>query len=232
MKALGAAILVMLATCGEVSGHQLDEYLQATRVSIARDRVTLDVDLTPGVTIAPAIVETLDTNADKTIGPSEAGAYGRAMMSDVVVTFDGHPVAMALTHIEVPTIDEMRHGMGTIHLRATGSITARAGRHRLDVVNDHRSDTSVYLVNALVPDDGGVDIVSQSRDAHQREFHLEAAVRPSGAMLLWLAGGGAVVALTLVGGAWKNEKGQRKGKNERAINEERKTKNNSIREAI
>ena len=211
----------MLATCGEVSGHQLDEYLQATRVSIARDRVTLDVDLTPGVTIAPAIVETLDTNADNTIGPSEAGAYGRAMLSDVVVTFDGHPVAMALTHIEVPAIDEMRHGMGTIHLRATGSIAARVGRHRLDVVNDHRSDTSVYLVNALVPDDGGVDIVSQSRDAHQREFHLEAAVRPSWAMLIWFAGGGGVVVLTLV--VWTTK------------NEERKTKNEkleSLREAI
>ena len=89
VKALGAAVLVLLATCGEVSGHQLDEYLQATRVSIARDRVTLDVDLTPGVTIAPAIVETLDANADNIIVPSEAGAYGRAMLSDVVVTFDG-----------------------------------------------------------------------------------------------------------------------------------------------
>ena len=214
----------MLATCGEVSGHQLDEYLQATRVSIARDRVTLDVDLTPGVTIAPAIVETLDTNADNIIGPSEAGAYGRAMLSDVVVTFDGHPVAMALTQIEVPTIDEMRHGMGTIHLRATGSIAARAGRHRLDVVNDHRRDTSVYLVNALVPDDGGVDIVSQSRDAHQREFHLEAAVRPSWAMLLWFAGGWRRGGVDV--GGWGVEKRKRKTKREKrkTINEERKTK--------
>ena len=114
--------------CGEVSGHQLDEYLQATRVSIARDRVTLDIDLTPGVTIAPAIVETLDANADNIIGPSEAGAYGRAMLSDVVVTFDGHPVVMALTQIEVPTIDEMRHGMGTIHCaRWAASRHVRAG---------------------------------------------------------------------------------------------------------
>ena len=218
MKALGAAVLVLLAMCGEVSGHQLDEYLQATRVSIARDRVTLDVDLTPGVTIAPAIVETLDANADNIIVPSEAGAYGRAMLSDVVVTFDGHPVVMALTQIEVPTIDEMRHGMGTIHLRAVGSVEARAGRHRLDVVNGHRRDTSVYLVNALVPDDSGVDIVSQSRDAHQREFHLEAAVRPRWAMLLWFAmGGGGVVVLTFVG-VWTSEKRKTK-------NEERKTKN-------
>ena len=216
MKALGSAVLVLLAMCGEVAGHQLDEYLQATRVSIARDRITLDIDLTPGVTIAPAIVETLDANADNSIGPSEAGAYGRAMLSDVVVTFDGHPVVMALTQIEVPTIDEMRHGMGTIHLRAAGGVEARAGRHRLDVVNGHRSDTSVYLVNALVPDDGGVDIVSQSRDAHQREFHLEAAVRPNRAMLLWFAmGGGGLVVLTIVGGTRKNEK--RRTKNEERI---------------
>jgi len=216
VKALGSAVLVLLTMCGEVAGHQLDEYLQATRVSIARDRITLDIDLTPGVTIAPAIVETLDANADNSIGPSEAGAYGRAMLSDVVVTFDGRPVVMALTRIEVPTIDEMRHGMGTIHLRAVGGVEARAGRHRLDLVNRHRRDASVYMVNALVPDDGGVEILSQSRDAHQREFHLEAAVRPRWSMLLWFAmGGGGAVVLTLAGvqGKAKNEK--RRTKNEK-----------------
>ncbi len=79
--------------------------------------------------------------------------------------------------------------MGTIRLRAAGGVEARAGRHRLDVVNGHRRDTSVYMVNALVPDDGGVDIVSQSRDAHQREFHVEATVRPRWAMLLWFGDG-------------------------------------------
>jgi hypothetical protein len=211
VKALGAAVLVLLAMGGEVSGHQLDEYLQATRVSIARDRVTLEVDLTAGVTIAPAIIETLDANADNIFVPSEAGAYGRAVLSDVMVTFDGHPVVMALTQIDVPTIDEMRHGMGTIHLRAVGGVEARAGRHRLDVVNGHRRDTSVYMVNALIPDDGGVDIVSQSRDAHQREFHLEAEVRPRWATLLWFAMGGAgAMVLTLVHGKTKNER--QKGK--------------------
>ena len=213
MKAPGAAVLVLLAMCGQVSGHQLDEYLQATRVSIARDRVTLDVDLTPGVTIAPAIVETLDANADNIIVPSEAGAYGLVVLSDVVVTFDGHPVVMALTQIDVPAIDEMRHGMGTIHLRAVGGIEARAGRHRLDVVNGHRRDSSVYLVNALVPDDGGIGIVSQSRDAHQREFHLEAEVRPRWAMLPWFVmGGGGAVVLTLVG-TRKNEEGKTNSEN-------------------
>ena len=199
MKALGAAVLVLLAIGVEVSAHQLDEYLQATRVAIARDRVTLEVDLTPGVTIASAIVEILDANADNIIGPSEAGAYGRAVLSDMVVSFDGHPVVMALEQIEVPTIDAMRHGMGTIHVRATGSIEAHAGRHRLDFVNSHRRDTSVYMVNALVPDDGAVDIVSQSRDAHQREFHLETAVRPGWATLLWFAMGAGLIGVVVVG---------------------------------
>jgi hypothetical protein len=204
VKVLGAAVLVLFVTSGELSAHQLDEYLQATRVSIARDRVTLEVDLTPGVTIASAIVETLDANADNVIGPSEAGAYGLAVLSDLVVTFDGHPVVMTLAQIEVPAIDSMRHGLGAIHMRATGRVEARAGRHRLDVVNGHRRDTSVYMVNALVPDDVGIDVVSQSRDVHQREFHLEAAVRPRWATLLWFAmGGGSAMALMIVGGARK-----------------------------
>ena len=104
------------------------------------------------------------------------------------MTLDGHPVGMTLTRIEIPTIDEMRNGMGTIHLRAAGSIEAGAGRHRLSVFNNHRPDTSVYMVNALVPDDSGVDIVSQSRDPRQqalsgRSSHSDPALD---AQLLWL----------------------------------------------
>ena len=67
----------------------------------------------------------------------------------------------------------MRSGTGTIRLRAAGSVEAGAGRHRVELINNHRPETSVYMVNALVPEDSGIDVVSQTRDPRQREFRAE-----------------------------------------------------------
>jgi hypothetical protein len=43
----------------------------------------------------------------------------------------------------------------------------------VEIVNSHRPETSVYMVNALVPEDSGIDIASQHRDPRQREFRVE-----------------------------------------------------------
>ncbi len=222
MKSLWAAVAVLLAAGGEAAAHRLDEYLQATRVSVARDHVSLEVDLTPGVSIAPSVIESLDADADHAIAPAEAEAYGRAVLSDLLVKLDGNPVAMTLMRIEIPTIDEMRNGLGTIRVHAAGSIEAGVGRRRLYVFNSHRPDTSVYMVNALVPDEGGVDIVSQSRDPRQREFQMEFTVTPRwAAYLLWLGLATAGFAVVLAGRKTKNEK-------RRAKNEERKTNREGV----
>lgn len=173
MKSLAAALVVLLAAGHDVLAHRLDEYLQATRVSFARDQLALDVDLTPGASIASGVIATLDADNDGSIGPAEAEAYGRIVLSDLPVTLDGKAVALTLDRVDVPAMDDMRRGTGVIRLRATAAIAAGTGRHALQLVNNHRPETSVYMVNALVPDDSGVDVVSQTRDSRQREFRAE-----------------------------------------------------------
>ena len=208
MKAFAAALVVVLAAGGDARAHRLDEYLQATRVSFARDRLAIDVDLTPGISIASGVIAMLDANADGTIAPAEADAYGRAVLSDVRVSLDGNPLGMTLAGIDVPALDEMRNGTGTIRLHAAGSIAAGAGRHRLELVNNHRPETSVYMVNALVPEDSGIDVVSQTRDPRQREFRAEYDVTSEWVgyvTLLGLGTAGVVLAKKR-----RNEKGKTK----------------------
>lgn len=208
MKAFAASLVVVLAAGGDAKAHRLDEYLQATRVSFARDQLAIDVDLTPGISIASGVIAMLDANADGTIAPAEADAYGRAVLSDVRVSLDGNPVGMTLAAIDVPALDEMRNGTGTIRLHAAGSVTAGAGRHSLELVNNHRPETSVYMVNALVPEDSGIDIMSQTRDPRQREFRAEYDVTSEWlgyVTLLALGTAGAVLAKKR-----RNEKGKTK----------------------
>jgi hypothetical protein len=199
VKTFAATFVVLLATGGDALAHRLDEYLQATRVSIARGQIALEVDLTPGVSIAPSVIATIDTDRDGTVAPAEAEAYGRALLSDLAATLDDDSLRMTLVGIDVPSVGEMRDGLGTIRVRASASVEAGAGRHQLRVSNHHRPDTSVYMVNALVPDDTGVALAAQSRDPRQREFLVEYTVTPRWAReVLWLGFGIAGLLLVVV----------------------------------
>jgi hypothetical protein len=161
------------------SAHRLDEYLQAARVSLAHTRVTLEMDLTPGANLADGIIALIDRDGNSTITPVEAKAYAQRVLTDVVLELDGHPLALTLSHVEVPSSDEMRHGLGAIQLRAGSDIEPRLqSRRQLHFQNNHQPDSSVFLVNALIPGDRGIDVVSQTRDAKQQDVRIEYRVSP------------------------------------------------------
>ena len=182
------AMLLVLALPASSSAHRLDEYLQASRVSLARDQVALEIDLTPGASIAARVAARVDRDADGRISPLEAEAYGRAVVREVLLEVDGRALPLTLTRVEASSIDEMREGLGSIQLVAVGHFReAGAGRHQLHFRNDHHPDSSVYLVNALVPRSRDIAVAAQTRDTHQRDFHLEYDVRPAWpARLMWL----------------------------------------------
>lgn len=173
--ATGAFVLAITAS---PDAHRLDEYLQAARVSFARTGIGLELDLTPGATVADGVIALIDRDGDHRISPLETESYGRAVLRDVILELDGRPVGMALVHAEVPPIEEMRQGVGTIHLRATGDVEGSIGRHQVHVRNSHQASSSVYLVNALVPDDADVQIVAQTRDARQQDVRIDYSVGP------------------------------------------------------
>ena len=43
-----------------ISAHRLDECLQAALIDIAPDRITLELDVTPGVAIAESLIPEID----------------------------------------------------------------------------------------------------------------------------------------------------------------------------
>ena len=191
------ALAVILASPTDAIAHRLDEYLQASRVTLDRDRISLEIDLTPGANMATAAVSLLDLDGDGTISPAEAGAYGRRVLADLVVALDERAVAMNLTRSEVPSIAEMRDGLGTIRLSAAGRLpSVTAGRRQLLLRNTHEPLTSVYLANAMISSDERVAVVKQSRDPRQQELRVDydIALGVSG-QLLWLAFGAAALSI-------------------------------------
>jgi hypothetical protein len=173
-----AILGVSLATAAPAGAHRLDEYLQATRLSIGAEQVLLEIDLTAGVAVAPEVLAWIDTNRDGQISNDEGDAYARELLRSVVLSVDGRPVPITVIEIRVPHLREIRLGVGTIQLRATATVSGTgAGRHQLAYLNTHQSRSSAYLVNALVPADPGIQIARQQRDRAQHGLTLDYTVR-------------------------------------------------------
>ncbi len=196
-----AAVLLVCAV--SLSAHRLDEYLQAARLSVAVDRVSLEIDLTAGVSMAPAVFSSIDADRSGGLSPEEIQSYARQVIGSLVLTVDDRPVRPALDAAQGPSWDDMRQGVGAIRVRASAPVPPQAaGNHRLFFRNTHRPDGSVYLANALVPADRRIEITDQRRDVDQRELTIDYRVVPGSTwsrttMWGWFAGlavAGAIAA--------------------------------------
>jgi nickel/cobalt transporter (NicO) family protein len=195
---MSAAVLgVWLATPAPAGAHRLDEYLQATRLSIDIGRVDLEIDLTAGVAVAPAVFAWIDTDRDGQISNAEGESYARQVLSSVVLSVDGRPVPITLVEVLFPQFREMSLGVGTLRIRATASVSvAGSGRHQLSYFNAHRSESSVYLVNALVPANPRIQFAGQQRDSAQHGIRLDYTVM---ADALWVRACSLFAGLAMVG---------------------------------
>lgn len=179
--------------------HRLDEYLQATRLSIDRERLRLEIDLTPGISVAEQVIISIDTDHDGQVSLVEREAYAREVLRSIALSIDGRPTPVVLEDSEFPEILDMSLGVETIRLRATATVPSAAaavGHHTVSYANNHRPLASVYLVNALVPADSRIEIGQQRRDVAQRGLMLEYSVTPDArwARLSW-----SLVGLGMVG---------------------------------
>jgi hypothetical protein len=110
--------LAFMRVCATASAHRIDEYLQAARLAIAPDRITVEMDLTSGVDVAPLIFALINTNHDGMISEAEARAYATQVLKEIVLELDGHPQRLSLVRAQFPSFREMSEGVGTIRIEA------------------------------------------------------------------------------------------------------------------
>jgi hypothetical protein len=156
--------------------HRLDEYLQASRISIEPGRIAVELNLTPGAAVAEGVIAEIDRDGDGELSPAEGAAYAGDVVRSLSLEVDGVQWPLALERYQVALPAEMRQGLGTIRLYAVAQAPLVVGSHRLVFRNTHRADIGVYLVNALVPPDDRIRIHGQSRDFLQREYTVEYAL--------------------------------------------------------
>jgi hypothetical protein len=200
--ALGLTVLVSASA----SAHRRDEYLQAARIAIDPDRLEIELDLTPGIAIAPGVLAEIDRSGDGVVADDEAHAYAAHVLGGIQLEIDGRPLPLALVSRRFPAVQSMVNGEGTIRLALTAAMPPlRAGDHRVFYRNDHRRDIGVYLANALIPASDRVAVLAQRRDVDQRELTIEYALRNDGNQRSrwWLPAGFAGAIVLAAGVLWR-----------------------------
>jgi hypothetical protein len=157
-------LAVMLST--SASAHRLDEYLQAALFSIGKDRVELQLRLTPGVAVFPIVLVDIDTEAART-------AYAEQVRRDLSLTIDNAPLRLTLASVRFAPIEEMKQGRGEIQLDFRAPIPPGGPRRHLVFQNHHRAPIAAYLVNSLVPAHPQIHITTQTRTNDQSEYQLD-----------------------------------------------------------
>lgn len=180
---LGVALTALFPAAG--GAHRLDEFLHATRVALEPQSIRLELELTPGSSIARSVVNRIDVDHDQRFSGDEAESYARLVLRDVSVWLDGTALDLRLQHVEVATPEELLAGMGAISMVATRTMVPTLGRHQLKLRNNHEN-AAVYLMNALVPETDDIIITAQSRDGRQQEFSIDYEVRSPPSQLWWI----------------------------------------------
>ena len=163
----------------EALAHPLDEYVQNTYIDLAPGRTTLQLNLTPGVLVAPQVVALIDADGDGEISETEGEAYANEVLRDISLEVDGEPQPLTLTSSQFPTPLDIRAGMGTIRLQVAAETPEGVpGDHSLSFRNDHEPVNSKYLVNAFKNKSNEVEIAKQDRDQLQHAIRVDYAIAP------------------------------------------------------
>src|SRR5437764_1339611 len=134
--AAAGALLLPLATTA--SAHRLDEYLQATIISLEKDRVQAQIRLTPGVAVFPFVMANIDTNGDGVISAREQRVYSERVLGNLSLTVGGDPLKLRLISANFPETDAMKEGLGEIRIDFTADLPRDSPQRKLVYENHHQ----------------------------------------------------------------------------------------------
>jgi HupE / UreJ protein len=170
---LAITLAACLSVASHLSAHRLDEYLQATLFSVEKDHVQGSLRLIPGVAVSSLILANIDTNRDGVISETETRTYAESVLHDLSLTVDGTHPTLHLLSVAFPKKDEMREGLGEIHIDFSADVPEGGPDRKLIFENRHQTRIAVYLVNCLVPDDPDIRILRQNRNEQQSFYELD-----------------------------------------------------------
>ena len=172
IRALAAAAAILLWAATSASAHRLDEYLQATKLRVEKDRIQAQLSLSPGVAVFPTVIAEIDTDGDGEISAAEQRAYAERVLRDLSLTMDGKSLRLRLVSTNFADLEELKQGRGDIQVEFIADVPRSGGPRKIIYENHHHAPIAAYLANCLVPRDPDLRITTQKRNYQQSLYEL------------------------------------------------------------
>ena len=166
-------VVALVGVAAPAGAHRLDEYLQATTIDLAKERVSVQVILTPGVEVVRSVLGVMDGDGDGVISDDERRAYTERVIGELSLTINSKPVRLRLVLASFPSVERMKEGLGDVELELYAPVTEGGANRRIVFENRHQREVSAYLVNCLVPSDRDLRITAQRRNFDQSRYEVE-----------------------------------------------------------
>ena len=169
-----AALLLPLLTLASLLAppraalaHPLDVYLLYSYITVSPTQIVVELDMSPGVLIAPGLLPELDTNGDQQISDAEGQAYVSKVLPNLLLQVDGKPLSLALTKFDMPDYLITQSGYGTmrIFMAATLDGGMMTGTHTIYFNNNFAPKGAAYQVNTFVDKGVPITLGKQNRDS-------------------------------------------------------------------
>lgn len=110
--------LPLIFIAGTAAGHPHSHVDQQAALSIGLDRASLSIRIVPSHDEGPEILAHIDGDGDGTVSPTEARAFGDAVLSEIQLTVDEAHVSLDNVSVEMPSVAAVSSGTGMIEIRA------------------------------------------------------------------------------------------------------------------
>ena len=170
--------------------HRLDEYLQATILSIEVDRVQGEMTLTPGMAVLPIVLAEIKREPNGSVSHASQRAYATRVVRDLSLAIDGRSLSPQIVTTQFPGIQDLQEGLGEIKIAFTADLPSGKRNRKLVFQNSHQSRIAAYQVNCLTPQNGRIRITAQNRNYSQSRYELdytETGIDPASPLGGWTA---------------------------------------------
>ncbi len=174
-------VLSVLIWPSVASAHSLDQFLQSSYVTVAPHSVSVELDLTPGVLVAPQVLREIDTDSNKQISAAETRAYAAHVLGGLLLRLDGQERPLSVTQVEMPAYLALQAGYGLIRIFTTAALPGPLqGTQHLFYSNTYHPTAAVYQVNAFVASGAALALGSPQRDARQHSLTIAVTAGSAG----------------------------------------------------
>ncbi len=146
--------------------HPLDQYLLYSYITVSPTQIVVELDMSPGVLIAPGLLPGIDANGDQQISDAEGQAYVSIVLPNFVLQVDGKPLSLTLTKVYMPDYLTTQAGYGTIRVFTVATLAGgMTGTHTIYFMNNFAPKGAAYQVNAFVDKSVPITLGKQNRDS-------------------------------------------------------------------